>query len=394
MLLRLGGSVLQARCVAPSTLGLFNGIGLVIGYTPLFHLGILDGLNRELPRYVGKGDQQHAKDLAAAAQAWAIAVGTILGVALLMVAGWQLAHGKFMLAFGWLTNAITAFLYLYTGYLQMTYRTSQDFARLALVGVLGNAVALVLVVLVAFLNFYGLCLRAIIVSVLSVLLLYYSRPLRVGPRWNLGHLKHLLTIGAPILGVNYLYAFWGLLNATLVLRFMGTEGMGLYAIVAMASSSFELLPNAVEQVLYPRMSEQFGRTNQVHDLGAIWHKPMLLTVVAMVPMTVLSWWLAEPVVRWVAPAYVGAVPAIQWSLLLPLASSFAPVGSFFNVVRRQDLYVTAILLGMVVYGGSLCWLIRDHALLPAFPQAMLAGRVVFLLVCLVFLRHLNRPKAV
>src|ERR1035441_4328527 len=110
MLLRLGGSVLQARCVAPSTLGLFNGIGLVIGYTPLFHLGILDGLNRELPRYVGKGDQQHAKDLAAAAQAWAIAVGTILGVALLMVAGWQLAHGKFMLAFGWLTNAITAFL--------------------------------------------------------------------------------------------------------------------------------------------------------------------------------------------------------------------------------------------------------------------------------------------
>jgi O-antigen/teichoic acid export membrane protein len=394
MLLRLGGSVLQARCIAPPVLGLFNGIGLVMGYAPVLHLGVLDGLGRELPHAVGKGNKQHAQELAAAAQAWAIAVGTVLGVALLLIAGWQLVHGKFMLASGWFTNAITGSLLFYSTYLQMTYRTSQDFARLAVVGVLGNIVALILVALVALWSFYGLCLRAIIVSVVGVILLYYGRPMRIGPQWNLDHLKHLLIIGAPILGVNYLYMFWNLLDSTLVLRYMGAKGMGLYAIVMMGSSSFALLPVAVEQVVYPRMAEQFGRTSQVKDLGPIWHKPMLLTFVAMLPLTIVGWWLVGPVVKWVAPAYVEAVPAIKWSLLLPLVSSFAPINSLYNVVRRQDLYVTAILVGMVAYGGSLMWLIRDDAMLPAFPQAMLVGRVVFFLLCLVFLRHLNTPKAV
>jgi O-antigen/teichoic acid export membrane protein len=390
MLLRTAGAVLQARLVPPSVLGLFNGIGLVMGYAPLLHLGVLDGLGRELPRHVGKGNKQHAVNLAAAAQAWALAVGALFGLALLLVAGWQLAHGRFMLAFGWFTNAITASLVLYNTYLVMTFRTSQEFARLALVGVVGNAVALVLVVLVALLNFYGLCLRAIVVSVLVVMLLYYGRPIRNGPRWNPAHLKQLLIVGAPILGVNYLYSFWGLLNSTLVLRFLGTEGMGLYSIVALASSGFELLPNAVEQVVYPRMAEEFGRSNQVNNLAPIWRKPMWITVVAMIPLTLLGWWFTEPGVRWATPAYTGAVPAVRWSLLLPLVSSFAPVGAFFNVIRRQDLYVTAILLGMAAYGGSLFWLVRDGAQLPAFPQAMLVGRIVFLFVSVALMKYVDK----
>ena len=70
-LLRMAGGVLQARYAAPQVLGLFNGIGLVLGYAPFLQLGILNGLNRELPYYVGKGDRKRVMELAAAAQAWA-----------------------------------------------------------------------------------------------------------------------------------------------------------------------------------------------------------------------------------------------------------------------------------------------------------------------------------
>jgi O-antigen/teichoic acid export membrane protein len=388
--LRMIGGVLQARFVAPSVLGLFNGISLVQGYIPFLQLGILNGLNRELPYFIGKGDRKQVTELAAAAQAWALAVGTVVSLSLLGVAGWQFARGEFELAAGWATNAVLAmFLFYNTYYLQMTYRTSHDFARLAMAGVAENGAALALVLLVAVLGFYGLCLRALLAAVVSVTILYYWRPLRVAPHWNLQHFTHLLIIGAPIFVVGQLYGWWITLNSTLVLHYAGTEGMGLYAIVLMAGTTLDLLPLAVAQVAYPRMSEQYGRTENIHDVLRIARKPTLFAIVGMVPMIVAGWWLAEPVVRWAVPDYTAAVPAARWCLLVPLLNCLAPPINVFNVVRRQDLYVTAIVLGMATYLGSLMWLIRDGVSLIAFPQAMLIGRSVFVLACYAFVAYLR-----
>ena len=379
MLLQMAGGVILGRLVAPATLGLFNGIGLVLGYAPLLQLGILNGLSRELPYYVGKGDRQRVEELAAAAQAWALAVGGVVGLALLGVAAWQLALGEQWLATAWFTNAILAvFLFYNTYYLQSTYRTAHDFARLAWVSVAQSVVGLALLALVAWLNFYGLCLRALLIGAIGTAMLFYWRPVRVGPKWNTGHLKHLLVIGAPIFGVGQLYAWWSVIISTLVLKFTGVEGMGLYAMVIMASSAIELIPSAVAQVVYPRMAEQFGRTNSLHDLLHIAWKPMLITAAGLIPVIAIAWWLVGPVVNLVIPAYAAAVPAMQWGLFLGFVSSFGAVTNVFNVIRRQELYVAAILLGMAVFGGVLMWLIRNGVSLVAFPQAMLAGRIVFL----------------
>jgi hypothetical protein len=137
------------------------------------------------------------------------------------------------------------------------------------------------------------------------------------------------------------------------------------------------LPTAVAQVLYPRMAEQYGRTARLGDLIRMAIKPTIFSVIGMIPMVVVGWIAAGPAIRFIVPAYAAAVPAVRWSLLVPVALSFCPVINVYNVLRRQDLYIVAILLGMGVYVGSLMWLVRGGAVLTAFPQAMLVGRVVF-----------------
>ena len=379
--LRMVGGLLQARFVAPSVLGLFNGIGLIQGYTRFLQMGILNGLNRELPYYFGKGDHQRVKELASAAQAWAIALGVTVALALNGVAAWYLAHGQWWIAAGWATNAVTVFIFFYgTMYLQATYRTAHDFARLSLVNVVQNAAAVALIVLIVLMNFYGMCLRAIISAIAGLAMLYYWRPICVRPAWNLRHLKHLLIIGLPIFGVGELYQFWQTLEGTLVLQQLGRHGMGLYAMVVVVSTTLEMLPMAVSQVLYPRMAEQYGRTGHLGGLLRMSISPMLATAAGMVPLIVAGWWLAEPLTRWLVPNYLEAVPAMQWSLLPPLAISAAPIHNVYNVVRRQDLYIVAIVLGMATYLGSLMWLARNGITLVAFPQAMLVGRSVFVVV--------------
>ena len=119
-ILRMAGGVLQARFVVPDVLGLFSGIGLVQGYTRFLQLGILNGLNRELPYYYGKGDHQRVRALAAVALAWALMLGTVVAVALCGVAGWCWLRGDGWMAAGWLANAVLAFQFFYgTMYLQV-----------------------------------------------------------------------------------------------------------------------------------------------------------------------------------------------------------------------------------------------------------------------------------
>jgi O-antigen/teichoic acid export membrane protein len=387
------GGVLLGRLVTPATLGLFNGIGLVLGYAPFLQLGILNGLNRELPYFVGKGDHKRVEELAAAAQAWALMVGGVVCVGLSGVAVWNAVYGQWQLAAGWFTNAIMAiFLFYNTYYLKMTYRTSHDFARLAMVGVVQSLAGLVLLLLVVWLNFYGLCLRAVLIGAIGAGILFRFRPVRVGPKWNVDHLKHLLIIGAPIFVVGQIYAWWSVINSTLVLKLTGVEGMGLYAMVAMASSAIEMIPSAVSQVVYPRMVEQFGRNASVRALLRMSWKTMVVTAVGMVPVIAVAWWLVEPAVKLIIPAYAKAIPAMQWGMVFSFVSCFGPVCNVFNVIRRQDLYFVAIILGMAASGGSLMWLIRNEVSLVAFPQAMMIGRIVFIIMSYVFIDHLARKE--
>ena len=392
--LRMAGALLSARAVEPAILGLSNGLALFLGYAPFLQLGILNGLNRELPYYIGKGDHKRVRDLAAAAQAWALLIGLVVAGGAVGVAMFQLLHGNWMLAAGWVTNAVSAWLLFYGQlYLQLTYRTSGDFARLALANVLQHAAGLLLVFLVWWLNFYGICLRSILVGLVQLAFLYHWRPLRLLPAWNRTHLLHLLKIGAPIYGVGQLYAWWATLDGTLVFANLGTEGMGFYALAVMVTSTMQLLPDSLGVVLYPRMAEQYGRGLQIREILAASLKPILAATLAMSLLAVVSWALLPPVVRFLLPRYAGGIQAAQWSLICPALLCLAPVGNIFNVVKRQGLYAVAIALGVISYYLSLRWFLHRSVDLTAFPKAMIIGRGVFVTGCYGCVGYLLRKEA-
>ena len=396
MAMRLAGGILLGRLVAPSTLGLFAGIGLVLGYTSIAQMGVLNGVNRELPYQIGRGNVSRAHELAAAGQAWALVAGGVVSVCLLAVAAWQLALGDLEQAAGWATNALLAMFSFYgsNGYLSITFRTSSEFVRLARVNVVEAATSFAALSFVAALGFYGLCLRVVIAGVTSTALLFRWRPVRVGPRWSWSNLRHLVVIGAPIYFVGQVYGLWtSVINSTLVLNYTGTYGMGLYAMVALGVAAMEVVPAAMVQVLYPRMAQEYGAGRDIRYLVQISVKPMLATCAGLAVVAAVGWFAAEPVVRFVVPQYVEAVPAIQLALLLPLVSCFLPLDSVFNVVRRQDMYLVALGCGIATYVVALLVLHPDNNL-TAFPKALLVGRTVFTIVSYLLIFRLGRSNAV
>lgn len=383
MVMHMVAGIVIGRYVEPGVLGKFGAFSLVLGYIPFAQLGILNGLNRELPYYIGRGEGERVNTLASAAQFWACALGGIVGAVLLVLSLFYAVIGNFENALGWAVHAILAFLLFYnTYYLQMTYRTSHDFARLAISKVFESTASVVLIVMVVWWGFYGLCIKALLVAFVSLGILYWWRPIRVLPRWDWSSIKHLFSIGCPIFIVGQIYSYWGVIVSTCVLATLGKTGMGLYTIVVMSLAAMETVPKAVSQIVYPRMAQAWGEKEDIGNILKVAIKPILLMFLGLIPILVLANYLVGPAIEFLLPKYVAAIPAVKWSIWISLICTLDPITNVFNVVRRQRLYLALILTGMIATFVSIKVLIVfEGNTLAVFPQSMLIGKTVFMALC-------------
>jgi len=393
MILRLAGGLLVARVTRPETLGLFNGLSLVLGYVPFLQLGVINGLNRELPYYIGLDDKQKAHALAACAQAWALIVGTVVAAVLMGVAVCELYKGRHELAFGWLTQAWMAFQVVFIQlYLLVIFRTGGSFHRLTTSNVIQAVSSFLLIGVVWLYGFYGLCIRAVLVTLVALYTLWKWRPLKVKAVWDTESFKHLLKIGAPILAVGQIYLWWAVLDSTLVLKFKGVHGLGLYAVAIIAGTAIELVPNSLNQICYPRMAEEYGRSSSLRSLIRIIKKPMIYLSLAYVPVALAGWFIAPPVIRLVLPKYIDSIKAVQWTCVATVLLALSPLNLVFIVIKRLHLYLIAIMAGIGSYLISVFFVYRHDRDLSIFPKSLLIGRILFLLICFGMVKYFDMSK--
>lgn len=385
MAMSMIAGVVVGRYVDPEVLGKFGAFALVLGYVPFLQAGVLNGLNRELPYYIGRGERSRVEDLAAAGQFWACLLGVIVAVSIMGMSVWNVVSRNWENAIGWGTQAIMGFLLFYnTYYLQTTYRTSSDFAHLSIARVCESTANVLLIVLVVWWGFTGLCVKTLLAALVSVIILFLWRPIHVRPRWSFDCIRHLFRIGCPIFVVGQAYMYWPVIVSTCVLSTLGKEGMGLYTIVRMGAVAMETIPLAIGQIVYPRMAQEWGRCPSVGGILRVAYKPVLFSFLGMIPCMMIASFFVEPAIKLALPKYVAAIPAIKWSIWLGLIVCLQPVNNVFNVVRRQRLYLIAILTGMASTFISLKLLLTHHVSLVAFPQALLIGKSVFVFLCYFF----------
>jgi O-antigen/teichoic acid export membrane protein len=382
MVLRMVGGLLVARATRPEVLGLFNGLSLVLGYVPFLQLGVINGLNRELPYYVGLADKRKARALAACAQAWALMVGTAVAAALMGVAVYELCNGQYELAFGWLTQAWMAFQVVFTQlYLIVIFRTGGSFHKLTTSNVIQAVSSFLLIGVVWISGFYGLCIRAALASLVALYTLWKWRPLKVRAVWDTESFKHLLKIGAPIICAGQIYAWWMVLDSTLVLRYMGVHGLGIYAVAIMATSVIELAPTSLSQICYPRMAEEYGRTGSLRAVTRIMKRPMVYLTLAYIPLVFAGWFIAPPAIRILLPKYVESIRAVQWSCIAAALLVLLPINLIFLVIKRIHLYLVATVIGIGAYALAVLILYKHNHDLSIFPKSLIIGRILFFIVC-------------
>ena len=376
------GGLLVARYLGPDETGLFRVFTIPMMYLTFLHLGTFDGLHRQIPFYIGRDRVDEVERVAAASGAWNMLVACLVSAGFLACAAHGFIRHDTPACFGWLTQAIVCWGVFYTGYLGATYRTVSHFVAVAKIQVIQTVTAFLLVFTLPILDFYGLCLRAALPSLLAVYLYHRSRPLRMSLKLDLTALKGVVAMGLP-------FCFWGTLETslwmalenTLLLKMAGVKELGLFSVVVVLREGLAVVTRAVHQVLAPRMVEQYARDESLRRVTRKSVRFSALLVVAMlvcVPALSLGLDFFVPLA---IPKYldgIGAMKASLWVVVVEAAS--LPLNALY-ATGRAWLYGRGVLVGLVAFVAGALLLASPVGGLLAVVLGSLAGRIARVAVC-------------
>jgi len=340
----LVANALVFRFVEPAAMGVWHTLLLAGSYLTFFRLGVVNGMGRELPFALGRGDVAGARRVAATALACNLATSLLVAAAFLAAlpflpgADWSL--GLVAMAFVSASN-------LYLAYLQATFRSASDFARLARVHWLQAALALLMPVTVYGLGFPGLCLHAALSSLLATGAAHALRPLPVRPRFEPRAARVLLATGLPLFAAGYLQLVATGFDRVILLERGGVEAVGYYAPAVAVLGALAIVPGAVASYVYPRMSFALGQGRGPGTLARMALGAAAVSVAAALPLAVIGWYLAPPLVERFFPEYAAGVPAVRWSLVAGTLWGLSPTTTLLGSLkawRSLALYIGALLV--------------------------------------------------
>jgi O-antigen/teichoic acid export membrane protein len=297
------------RWVPPQEMGIWATVTLIESYLSFLQGGVFSGLNREYPYHVGKNELHYARRLAAVALTYALCCGILVGISFgicLIILGTDHFWRWAITAIG-----IGSTILFYQQYLQVTFRTSQDFLVLARIQLFQAGLMLISIPLVWHLRFEGLCLRILIINCVATAALHIWRPIRVTPVVDWPALKALFITGVPIMASSYASVVSAGFSRIILLGQGGVAVVGLFTPALAITNAMQSLPGTINSFISPRLSVHYGKNHCPRALwGAAWKAAVGVSGILAV-LSVLGWGLLPLLFVKLFPTYLEGVAAAR-----------------------------------------------------------------------------------
>lgn len=388
--LKLISGFLVVRLMDPAQYGQYTGIGVYLGYVMLGQGGIINGLSREIPFELGKGNDEYAKKLASSVNVLVFFIGTLVFFTFFIVGVISIFNSKWLNSIIYFSYAISGFFYLYNNqFLSTLYRTNKDFNSLSRQNIKFGIGNLLTVLLVYFFGIYGLIVRGVTLAIYQFLLLYKNKPYKLELKAELIHFKTLFKTGLPIFIVGYVNPLWSTVINNMIFAFGGALSFGLYSLSTIVEGTLKVIPTSFGGVIYPRMSIMYGEGKSVSEIVKANIKPLIFQFGFMLLVAVAGCLLLPVIVPYILPKYVEGIRAAQWMMFIPVALSFGSINHIYNVTKKQQLYFVSLITGVIV---GTAYIFIKYTIsgfdLVIFPQGLLLGKIIQQLLSIFFIRFL------
>lgn len=389
-LLNMISGFLVVRMLDPEELGLYNGAGIYLGYILVGHGGIINGLGRELPYQMGKGNDIKAKQLASSTWVLSTVLSIVASLIFLIISLYYLVIQEYVIAIVYFSYIITAFFFLMNKqFLTVLYRRNEDFVSLSKQNIkigFGNIIS---VIFVFIFGFWGLLIRGIFLSVYQFLLLFINKPIELKWQYLIRDYKELFKIGLPIFSIGYINSLWTTIMSNIIFSFGGATFFGLYSLSTIIQGAIGVIPSAFSGITYPRMTIMFAEGKTIVQILKRNIKTLIFQFIFLLITAILAALLLPKVVSILLPQYIDGIYAAQWMCFVPVVQSFDVLNNIYNVVKKQKWLLISLIIGALV---GLLFIIVSIKInlfyLAVFPQGLLIGILTQQILSLMFIKKL------
>lgn len=342
------------RYVAPDLMGIWATFATYSTIATIIRLGIPNGMNRELPYYLGKGDVDLAKQYASNTLFYTIVTSVVLlliGIVYFFTNDFEtIVHPQ-----EYKTAAVCFFVQLitepYITYLSGTFRTNSQFDRLSNIQIYLAIIRIVTIFLVIKWGFYGYIIRELAATCINLGMLHLWRPLKdVKPSFSWIIMKGLFVVGFPIFISSYLSSFIDTFPRLYIIREGGVSAMGLFSPVVMSLSIVYLIPNTISSYLYPKFSSRYGQSEGNDFFWKKMKSMLLLSLGIGVVAYLLIYFLIDYLIQ-LFPNYLDSVPYIKQASVAMIFIGYK-IASVICVVYKKWNWLWISLIAYFVFQSS------------------------------------------
>lgn len=386
-------SYFAALLLGPAVWGIWQGAKLVFLYGENLHLGVQNGMHRELPILRGKKEPERQAAIADVTFSFSLIVAILVSLGVLL-SSFAIPMGS-ALRLSLQFIAAMIFLQYINSFYGSLFRARNEFdlvTKVAVIDGLGNLFSVALIFFFGFLGFLaGQVLRLLVATCYS----YWKSSYSPNWRWDNRVLTSLILIGFPIMVMVFAGVIFSTIDRLLILRFLDAKSLGFYSLGNLVFAPLLMIFTASNAVMYPRFAERYGETGDPSTLRRFITVPME-SLAALMSVLVGAIYVALPLlVRVFLPEYTEGVTATRILIFGVFFYSMAGMaGNMLLTINKQVLRLVILLVSALVnFGFSYAALRLGYGIEGVAAGTSVAYLIFFLVSTLVALRYSHAPLA-
>lgn len=251
--------------LGPQNYGLFRIVILISSYFIYAHLGILSGMNKELPFYYALNQHSNAEKIESVSFWFANFIAFIISLLIFFVPFFYSFPSE-QLPFIKLSITVLAIILIINqiySFFNWNLRAKKKFLSNSILVTLQPLFILIFSLpLIYFLNLSGAVLGLLIGNIITIIfiLINYKFP-RFEIDFNI--VKKLFLVGFPIMLTPLLGIVLNTVEQIYILKYLTVEQLGQYGFALNIGVLIYFLPNSLASTIFPRIVERLAITNDV-----------------------------------------------------------------------------------------------------------------------------------
>jgi O-antigen/teichoic acid export membrane protein len=322
---------------------------MLFSFVPLFQLGTVNAMNREVPFYLARKDYNRVREIKNLTLSFIFTLPLILVVMFFTISGLLFFIDiSYEYQIGFLLASFISFFIFLSSYVEMYYKSEQNFRMASkLVSVKSVLLSLVTILFVYFIGYEGLYIGMLLALIIEVIIGKKSFQ-GFKFQFDLKKYKKLIKTGFPILLVGLIWSILIASDRLIITIFMTPEDLGNYGVGMLIFNTIMLLPQVIGQVFYPKVVELVSMQNykeiyrqylRVNSFLAIFMALLILVLYLIFPLFINLF----------MPDYIRGVSAGQVLILgiypLTLINFSA---NYFNATKNHKVYIVIQVITILI----------------------------------------------